>query len=379
MNYEIEKVTTPTGIIRHQLRVWNFGPERKEFKRRYADKKLLFAELDRLQKDEELHRNGIYANHFLFKDLHDDWIARQAITFSASWRKSVDGYWNEFKVKLETLSPSNITADFLRSLEQELLNKGNSQKTVNNKLGYIMAVLNFAVSMGRLEKSPAWQFKKKKPLPPEMQFWEREDAEDFLSFTGQRYPRGSQNRWKYVVYLVAINAAPRAGEIWALRPRCLKRSLGIMRIEEQWDRVSKEFQPTKGRDSRSVPLNDAVLAEIEALIESHHIGRNELIFTNEKGQPVDHDNFYDRTFQKDVKDWGGPAIKFHGLRHTGATLMLSAGIDLKTVSDILGHKDLQTTARYLHVLSASIRAAAKSFSVVGRGAPSLKVVRPSSS
>ncbi len=38
------------------------------------------------------------------------------------------------------------------------------------------------------------------------------------------------------------------------------------------------------------------------------------------------------------------SFRFHGLRHTAATLMLSAGVSLKTVSDILGHSSIQVTA-----------------------------------
>ncbi len=54
-----------------------------------------------------------------------------------------------------------------------------------------------------------------------------------------------------------------------------------------------------------------------------------------------------------VKASGLPRIRFHDLRHTFATLALQAGVPLKVVSDILGHKNISITADlYSHVIPA---------------------------
>ena len=45
-----------------------------------------------------------------------------------------------------------------------------------------------------------------------------------------------------------------------------------------------------------------------------------------------------------------PYKKFHALRHTYATMLLSKGVDLKTVQDLMGHSDITITQIYLHVL-----------------------------
>ena len=58
-------------------------------------------------------------------------------------------------------------------------------------------------------------------------------------------------------------------------------------------------------------------------------------------------------FQRLAHDAGLPRIRFHGLRHTSASLALAAGIPLKVVSDRLGHSPLGITADlYTHVLPA---------------------------
>jgi integrase/recombinase XerD len=56
----------------------------------------------------------------------------------------------------------------------------------------------------------------------------------------------------------------------------------------------------------------------------------------------------------------------HAIRHTVATRMLQQGVDLETVRDVLGHADLTTTARYLHVVDERKRAAAQAVGLVNR-------------
>lgn len=54
-------------------------------------------------------------------------------------------------------------------------------------------------------------------------------------------------------------------------------------------------------------------------------------------------------------------LKFHGLRHTSATMLLANGCDIKTVSSRLGHSDLETTNIYVHTIDESDKGAADTF------------------
>lgn len=62
-------------------------------------------------------------------------------------------------------------------------------------------------------------------------------------------------------------------------------------------------------------------------------------------------------------------IRFHGLRHNHASWLVSSGIDLYTVSKLLGHKDVKTTTRYSHLSDAALRRATNvAGEVLSRGA-----------
>ena len=129
------------------------------------------------------------------------------------------------------------------------------------------------------------------------------------------------------------------------------------------DRVKRAFRPTKGKSNRRVPCNPELLRELQTLISEKRIPEDKAVFQNKLGQPMLHDMFKKRIFDRDMKEWGGREIRFHDLRHTAASLMVGGGLDLKTVQEICGHEDIQTTMNYAHLLAEKIKEAARSFSV----------------
>jgi integrase len=73
------------------------------------------------------------------------------------------------------------------------------------------------------------------------------------------------------------------------------------------------------------------------------------MFTDELGEAL-HPDYVSRRFREMAKAAGLPVIKFHTARHTAATLALEAGIDIKIVSEQLGHSTTRITQDlYQHV------------------------------
>lgn len=76
-----------------------------------------------------------------------------------------------------------------------------------------------------------------------------------------------------------------------------------------------------------------------------------LVFPNVCGGPVDYTNLMARSFKPLLKRAGLPNIRFHDLRHTCATLLLSKGVHPKVVADVLGHASVTITLdTYSHVI-----------------------------
>lgn len=76
-------------------------------------------------------------------------------------------------------------------------------------------------------------------------------------------------------------------------------------------------------------------------------------------------DFVTHTFLACVRDAGAPRIRLHDLRHTHASLALSAGVELKVVSSRLGHSTTAVTADlYTHVIPTVARQAAEAIAAV---------------
>jgi integrase len=78
---------------------------------------------------------------------------------------------------------------------------------------------------------------------------------------------------------------------------------------------------------------------------------NGLIFASEMGEPLDRRTVTNMRFKPLLKRAGLPQIRFHDLRHTCATLLLTRNVNPKIVSEMLGHSTIAITLdTYSHVL-----------------------------
>jgi integrase len=76
-----------------------------------------------------------------------------------------------------------------------------------------------------------------------------------------------------------------------------------------------------------------------------------LVFASTIGTPLDPSNLVDRSFKPLLGRAGLPDVRFHDLRHACATLLLSEGVPLKVVQEVLGHSSASVTMDvYSHVL-----------------------------
>jgi integrase len=116
------------------------------------------------------------------------------------------------------------------------------------------------------------------------------------------------------------------------------------------------FQEPKTRGSvRAIAMSATlVTALLEHLMASRFKDTDDLIFSTEKGTPIDGRNFVRRVFEPALCRAGLPKIRFHDLRHTFASLLIAQGEHPKLISEQLGHASVQMTLdRYGHLLPAS--------------------------
>ncbi len=287
------------------------------------------------------------------------WLSTRGTKFSQSHLVRVNGILKMLLPAYGRYQPNFFTAARLTAIQGELLGRKLKPASVNRMTEVIMAILNCSVKHRRIPFNPAIGFEKFNEYREEMKFWDAQEAASFLKYVNGRYQKDSPRRWVYVAYLLALNTAMRAGEIWGLQKGDIVESGEILFVRRQWNRVEGDFSIPKGKDPRRVPCQPILRDELLDICK-HSPGKT--VFHGVTGNPINHDAFAE-IFERDVKRWGGKQIRFHDLRHTATTLLIAFGIDLKTVKEICGHKDISTTMKYAHLIENRINSVAKQFSV----------------
>jgi integrase len=127
--------------------------------------------------------------------------------------------------------------------------------------------------------------------------------------------------------------------------------------------------PKTKASKRSVKLTQSAIDALRShlrrqLEEIDRVGslwrENGLIFASETGEPLDRRSVTNHRFKPLLKRGGLPQVRFHDLRHTCATLLLSKNVNPKIVSEMLGHATIAITLdTYSHVLPNMQSEAAK--------------------
>jgi integrase len=190
-----------------------------------------------------------------------------------------------------------------------------------------------------------------KVRPPEIHPLDAEQAKALLSTAhGERLE---------ALYALAVTAGLRIGELLGLRWEDVHLETGTIRVARTLSRAinGRRFTTPKNGKGRSITLTKQ---PVEAL-RSHRKRQNEerllgalwedygLVFASETGTPLSRDMVDRGSFKPLLKRSGLERVRFHNLRHTCATLLLSRGVHPKFVQELLGHSSIAMTLdRYSH-------------------------------
>jgi len=220
----------------------------------------------------------------------------------------------------------------VEQLQTDIINKGLKPASNNKILSILKHTFKKAAEWGMIEESILQSIQKVKPLPDD-------DAERlrFLSIEEcQNLINACDSHLKPIV-ITALNTGMRRGEILGLK----------------WDEhvdLKHGFillNKTKNGKRREIPINGTLQSTFNSLMRRIDIP---YVFHDlKKGKPY---KAVRHSFSSACKRAGITDFHFHDLRHTFASHLVMAGVDITTVSKLLGHKSLKMTLRYAHLAPA---------------------------
>lgn len=172
---------------------------------------------------------------------------------------------------------------------------------------------------------------------------------------------------KSVGILLGIYTGMRIGEICALQFKDIDFDEKIIHVNKTIQRIYNpldELEPSKiiitpGKTKNSI-RDIPIIKEIVDILKAIKEEDGYYILSN-SAKPIE-PRTYRKFYNKFMKESGVEPIKFHALRHTFASINIENGVDVKTISDILGHSDIAITLKtYTHTTQKAKERAIEKF------------------
>ena len=272
------------------------------------------------------------------------------------------------RAKLDRLRPQDVQRFY-----GELLAAGVSVSMVHHVHRVLRAALSQAVTWGYLPANPAAKLSLPRHETAEMRVLSREETRALLTALHDSDSPAARALWAPVA--VAVTTGLRQGELLALKWSDIDLKGAELHVRHTLEEIGGErrLKPPKTRGSRrTVPLHPDTLAifrehrrsQTEARLRLGNLWTDEGFVFPETTLPragdVRSPKALQHAFRREMRRLGFAGLRFHDLRHTHATCLLHAGVNVKDVATRLGHSSPAMTLNvYAHLLPGSQEAAVR--------------------
>lgn len=254
----------------------------------------------------------------------------------------------------------NVTSDLIRDYIVWMLNEkvrfegskygpkaeqpvGISATSANIRIKSIKTMFKFLYEEGIIEESPFKSIKKVTEDDNEIIILTVEQLKALLKAPNQRRYTGFRDA---VLMNFLLDGFFRINEALSLR-----------RTDIDFDQcmVTMRAEETKTRRSRTIPLQKRTIALLEELIKENEDFDSEYVFLANYGEQLTATQFRHRLRDHAINAGIKRRVHPHLFRHTAATMALEAGMDVRHLQMMLGHRDLRMVMRYTHLSKTSLQ------------------------
>ncbi|OBF42567.1 integrase [Mycolicibacterium peregrinum] len=295
-------------------------------------------------------------------EIHQQWLKTQAhvkdstkAARASAWTVHVRDRWQDTPV-------AEVQTSAVRAWVNELA-EGSAAPTIENALGVLRMVLALAVEDKRIPRNPCDGVKAPR---------RKHSVRAYLTHQQVAELADTMARDALVIRFLAYTGL-RYGEMAALKVQNFDMLRRRVNIRESVTEVSGKltWSTPKNHERRSVPFPRFLVDDLAAQMKGK--GREDLVFSAPAGGVLRIATFRTRVFNpavdrlrglddggKPTTDWPRPTL--HDLRHTAASLAISAGANVKAVQTMLGHKSAALTLdTYADLFPDDLEAVADAF------------------
>jgi site-specific recombinase XerD len=270
-----------------------------------------------------------------FDSFSKEYLEYSKVNHSPSNTTRINYVINHFK----NFIGHTLLSDVSNKVVEEYKNKRSSQRkptTVNIELRALKSMFNTAVKWELIDKNPFKGVQLLRVTKGYPKYLTKEEVDLLCEST--------RMDWLRYIILLAFNTGMRRNELINLKWEDvnLKEKNLIVR--------NGEFFNTKNKKDRYIPLSKAIIKLLKKLPKL-----SEYVLTNENSKQL-YPNYVTQCFRDLKSDCGiNKDVSFHSLRHSFASMLVSKGVSLYVVKELLGHSDFATTQIYAHLESKSLK------------------------
>ncbi|HDR7502348.1 TPA: site-specific integrase [Bacillus toyonensis] len=329
------------------------GKRKQKKKRGFTSKKEAENALTKLLS--EVH-TGTYVepSKLLYDEYLESWFNTKKHSVGIQTAKVLKGYLNSRIIpSLGNIKLAKLTSLHMQNYVNSLRDEGLKRGTIEKIIKVIRNSLEHAIDLELISKNVAAKTKLPKGDKEELTVWNEQEVQQFLKAT--------QDSRYSIVFHLALVTGMRQGELLGLRWKDVDLEKGHLTISQTLSHDGKTFLVGgKTKSSlRKILLPASTVSKLkkhravilkEKLSQGEEYQDNDLVMCTPFGTPINPANVR-RSLNALIKKAAVPKIRFHDLRHTHATLLLAKGVNVKVISERLGHSNIKITLdTYSHVL-----------------------------
>jgi integrase len=249
-------------------------------------------------------------------------------------QRTYKGYIKNMRPFFGQLTLAEVTPNRIVQYKAKRYAEGVKPATINRELAIMKNAFNIAIR--------EWEWCRENPVRRVSMEKEHNQRDRWLTDQEETRILEACPVWLREIVTFALHTGMRMGEILSLT----------------WEGVDL-FRKTvtvfrsKNGERRTIPVNQTVLDLLKGKVRVRPLKTN-LVFCSKAMTPIEGGHLR-RAFRAALKAASVANFRFHDLRHTFATRLVQAGIDLYKVQRLLGHKSGLMTQRYAHHWPESLR------------------------